>query len=97
MIGSFALSAALLGGCSDVEEAVNSGGDTSCSDYLEQDQDDRRVTVTKFLKEDSGNDAEPAGTAVDAAILAIDLLCSAQQNGDTPIKDADLEGILSPK
>ncbi|MBJ8340765.1 hypothetical protein JGU71_17880 [Antrihabitans sp. YC3-6] len=96
MIGFFALSAVFAGGCSDVEEAVNKGGDTPCSDYLEDDADDRRVTVTKFLKED-GNGNEPAGTAVDAAIIAIDLLCSAQQNADTPIKDADLTGILTPK
>jgi acid stress chaperone HdeA len=96
MIGFFALSAVYVGGCSDVEEAVNKGGDTPCSDYLEDDADDRRVTVTKFLKED-GNGNEPAGTAVDAAIIAIDLLCSAQQNADTPIKDADLAGILTPK
>ena len=85
-------SAIVLGACSDVEEAVNRGGDTSCSDYLEQSTDDQRVTVTKFLKEDSGDDQEPDGTTVDAAIIAVDLLCAAQQNADTPIKDADLGG-----
>ncbi|MBJ8343012.1 hypothetical protein JGU71_29445 [Antrihabitans sp. YC3-6] len=94
-IGSVALSAVLLGGCSNVEEAVNKGGDTSCSDYLGQDADDRRVTVTKFLEEENGED--PAANAIDGAIIAIDVLCSAQQNADTPIKDADLAGILTPK
>lgn len=44
--------------------------------------DDRQVTVAKFLKEKSGKDEEPVGTAVDAAILGIDLLCSAELNAD---------------
>ena len=97
-IASAAVATVICAGCSDVEEAVNKGGDTPCSEYRGQSTDEQRVTVTKFLKEQSGNeDQEPAGTAVDAAIIAIDLLCAVQANADTPIREADVSGAIAPK
>ncbi|WP_227982359.1 hypothetical protein [Nocardia spumae] len=89
-----ALSAGLLTGCSDVERALNQGGDTPCKDYVKQDVDTKRVTITKFVKQQSGSDHEPAGTAVDASMAAADFLCANQRNSDTPIKNANLTGIL---
>lgn len=88
------LAAALsLTACSQIEEAVNRGGDTPCNDYIGQKRDQQRVTVTKFLKERE-NGAEPTTNQVDVAMTAINLLCRAQNNANVPIKDADLLGIL---
>ncbi|MFC8046191.1 hypothetical protein [Nocardia sp. NPDC057353] len=89
--------AAALGsaGCDQVEEAVNRGGDTPCNEYIAQSTEDKRVTVTKYLEDDRGS--TPDATSVDAAIGAIDLMCRAQANAATPIRDADLSGIIAPK
>ncbi|MFQ6395448.1 hypothetical protein ACLMAJ_18520 [Nocardia sp. KC 131] len=89
--------ALLLAGCSDVERVLNRGGDTPCSDYVKQDQDTKRVTITKFVKEQTKNDHEPAGTTVDATIISVDLLCGSQRNAQTPIKNADVAGIFVTK
>lgn len=95
---SAAVASLLITGCGQVEEAVNKGGDTPCSDYTEQDADKKRITVTKFLDEERGDESSaPDRDAVDLAIAAIDLMCGAQANPDTPIREADLTGILVPK
>lgn len=92
-----AVIAAVLGGagCDQVEEAVNRGGDTPCNEYIAQSTEDKRTTVTKYLEQDRGS--APDATTVDAAIGAIDLMCRAQANAATPIRDADLSGIIAPK
>ncbi|WP_109524685.1 MULTISPECIES: hypothetical protein [Nocardia] len=84
-------------GCAEAEKAVNKGGDTPCSEFVAQDQDKRRVTVTKFLEQESSGDAAPSAQSVDASLAAIQVMCSAQANPDTPIREADLTGILVPK
>ncbi|APE35142.1 hypothetical protein BOX37_15635 [Nocardia mangyaensis] len=90
--------AVLATGCAEVEEAVNKGGDTPCTEYIEQDADKKRITVTKYLDEERGNGGEaPDRTTVDLAIAAIDLMCGAQADPETPIREADLSGILSPR
>ncbi|GAA5050254.1 hypothetical protein [Nocardia callitridis] len=83
-----------LAGCTDVERALNKGGDTPCSEYNKQNQDDKRTTITKFVKEQTNNDHEPAGTAVDASIVQVDLLCGIQGNADAPIKNANVGAIF---
>lgn len=93
-IGVATLGAGLLSGCSDVQRALNQGGDTPCSEYVQQDPDTKRMTVTKFVKDRSGNDHEPAGTVVDATIAAVDFLCANQRNADTPIKNANVPGMF---
>lgn len=88
----------LLGtGCDQVEKAVNKGGDTPCSEYTAQSSDDRRTTVTKFLEQERGDDAKPDARQIDLSVAAIDLMCGAQANPDTPIREADLTGVLVPK
>ncbi|WP_063048835.1 hypothetical protein [Nocardia arthritidis] len=93
----FAMVAMALTGCTDIERALNRGGDTPCSEYVKQDQDTKRTTITKFVKQQSQDDREPAGTAVDATMVSVDLLCGAQANTDTPIKNADVAGIFIRK
>lgn len=84
-----------LAGCTEIERAMNKGGDTPCREYVEQDQQTQRVTITKFLEEQQG--AEPSGTNVDLSIAAVNALCSVQANADTPIERADVAGIFIRK
>ncbi|MBF6328217.1 hypothetical protein [Nocardia transvalensis] len=92
-----AVAATLLGGCTDVQRALNKGGDTPCSEYVKQDQDTKRMTITKFVKQQTNDEHEPAGTAVDATMVSVDFLCGNQRNADTPIKNADVAGIFFNK
>ncbi|KAF0844903.1 hypothetical protein [Nocardia caishijiensis] len=92
-----AVLAALATGCSDVERLLNQGGDTPCRDYIDQEPDTKRITITKAIKEKTGNDNEPAGTVVDSMIVQVDLLCAGQRNIDTPIKNADIAGLFLNK
>ncbi|MEV0251450.1 hypothetical protein AB0H76_32990 [Nocardia sp. NPDC050712] len=89
--------AVLLAGCTDIQKALNRGGDTPCSEYVTQDQDTKRVTITKFVKQQTTEEREPAGTVVDATLISVDLLCGAQRNAETPIKNADVAGIFLNK
>jgi acid stress chaperone HdeA len=89
--------ALLLAGCTDVQRVLNRGGDTPCSEYVKQDQDTKRMTITKFVKQQTKDDHEPAGTVVDGTMISVDLLCGAQRNAETPIKNADVAGIFMNK
>ncbi|GAA5092967.1 hypothetical protein [Nocardia iowensis] len=89
--------ALVLAGCTDVQRALNRGGDTPCSEYVKQGQDEKRMTITKFVKQQTKDDHEPAGTVVDATMVSVDLLCGAQMNAETPIKNADVAGIFINK
>ncbi|WP_225726309.1 MULTISPECIES: hypothetical protein [unclassified Nocardia] len=88
--------ALLLGACGTAEKAINPGGDTKCSDYVNQDTGKKRVTVTKFL-EQQRNGRAPTDQEIDTATTTVDLMCQAQRNPDTPIKNADLTGVFVPK
>lgn len=93
-----ALAAVLLAaGCAEAEKAVNKGGDTPCSEFVQQDAEKQRVTVRKFLEQEQSATTEPSVDTVDAAIVTIKLMCEAQANPDTPVKQADLTGIFVPK
>lgn len=94
---SAAAAALLVSGCSEAEKAVNPGGDTKCSDFANQDREKKRVTVTKFLEQERRGESAPTDETLDASIVTIELMCSAQANPDTPIKKADLTGVLVPK
>ncbi len=85
-----------LGACDKAEEVVNKGGDTPCNEFIAQDHDKQQVTVRKYLENDTQAET-PAPETVDGAITAIDLMCRAQSNAETPIRNADLTGILIPK
>lgn len=92
---SIAAAALALTGCTEIEQALNKGGDTPCREYVAQDADTQRVTITKFLEEQQGQ--KPTGTNVDLSIAAVNGLCTVQSNADTPIERADLAGIFIRK
>jgi acid stress chaperone HdeA len=85
-----------LTACDKAKEAVNKGGDTPCNEFIAQDHDKQQVTVRKYLQNDTQVD-DPSPQTVDGAISAIDLMCRAQANAQTPIRNADLSGVLVPK
>jgi acid stress chaperone HdeA len=93
-IAGIAVAATLLAGCTEIKQELDKGGDTPCSDYVKQDQDTQRMTITKFIKQQTGTTHEPAGTQVDATIIAVNFLCSNQRNAQTPIKNANIAGIF---
>ncbi|QLY34609.1 hypothetical protein H0264_23240 [Nocardia huaxiensis] len=93
-VAAAAFTVTLISGCTDVARALNKGGDTTCSEYLNQGADDRRMTITKFIKQESGSDAEPAGTAVDFTILSVNGLCQLPANADKPLKSFNQTGII---
>ncbi|MET8655307.1 MULTISPECIES: hypothetical protein [Nocardia] len=94
---TMAATALLLTGCTDIERALNQGGDTPCSEYVTQDADTKRMTITKFVKQQTGTEQEPSGTVVDATIVTVDVMCAGQRNAQTPIKNADVAGIFVVK
>ncbi len=96
-IAVFACAAALLTGCSEVEKAMNRGGDTPCSEFTTMEFHDKQVTTRKFLENESRVDTTPSDLMVNQAVDQINLLCQLQANRDTPIRNADLVGILGPK
>lgn len=95
--GVIAAGLLLCAGCTDVQRALNKGGDTRCSDYVQQSSDNKRITITKYVKQRTNDEHEPAGTLVDATLVAVNFLCQNQRNADTPIKNADLTGIFLTK
>lgn len=100
-IAAFVVAAAaalFTSGCDDAKKAVNAGGDTPCNEFVAQDKDKQRITVTKFLEQERSDKSAPTNDrAIDAAIASIELMCRAQANPDTPIRKADLTGIFVPK
>ncbi|MFF0611343.1 hypothetical protein ACFYUD_22045 [Nocardia tengchongensis] len=95
------LAAALLipltGACEQAEEAVNKGGSTPCSEFIQQNQAEQRVTTRKYLQQDTKMTPTPAPDVVDASITTITAMCEAQRNPEIPIRDADLTGIFVPR
>ncbi|MFQ6330101.1 hypothetical protein ACLMAL_28735 [Nocardia sp. CWNU-33] len=94
-----AVTTVFTSGCDEAKKAVNAGGDTPCNEFVAQDNDKQRVTVTKFLEQERSSDksAPTNDQTIDAAIASIELMCKAQANPDTPIRKADLTGIFVPK
>ncbi|MFI5783847.1 hypothetical protein [Nocardia sp. NPDC051570] len=93
------IGAALLSSCGQqAKEIVNKGGDTPCNEFIGQDSDTQHITVRKYLNEQRATTtASVDDRTVDQAIGVIDLMCRGQANPKTPIRNADLTGILVPK
>lgn len=88
--------ALLVAGCSEAEKAFNSGGDTTCGDYLQMDNHKQRVTITKMLQQRAGNNDDPPGTSVDLSMAAVGGLCSIPGRASVPIKDAAVVAPTAP-
>ena len=77
--------AAVMSGCS-ASEIVNTGGDTTCKDYLTQDDKKQNDEVSKMLKDKSGQD--PTNLEITATKASVAIYCQAVGKEDTKISEA---------
>ena len=77
--------AAVMSGCS-ASEIVNTGGDTTCKDYLTQDENKQNDEVSKMLKDKSGQD--PTNLEITATKASVAIYCQALGQEDTKISQA---------
>lgn len=63
--------------------ASNSGGDTTCAEFLAKSPDDRAATVARMLKERAGSNASTS--TVVATRQAVASACSAPDRRDATI------------
>ncbi len=84
-IGAFALGALISGGCS-ASEVINTGGDTRCKDFVEQDEQKQNDEITKMLKDKSGVD--PSSLEISATRLSATTYCKTLGTPDSKISEA---------
>ncbi|MEO6794560.1 MAG: hypothetical protein ABI253_01945 [Mycobacterium sp.] len=70
-----------VGGCSNV---INTGGDTTCKDFLTQDEAKQNDEVSKMLKDEGKKD--PSGLELTAARTAALAYCKTLGNESSTIK-----------
>ena len=72
-----------LAGCSSV---INQGGDTTCKEYLTQDEATQNEAVIKMIKDE--NQQEPSGLQSTAARNSALAYCKTLGNENSKIKEA---------
>ncbi len=72
-----------LAGCSSV---INQGGDTTCKEYLTQDEGTQNEAVIKMLKDE--NQQDPTGLQSTAARTSALAYCKTLGNENSKIKEA---------
>jgi acid stress chaperone HdeA len=82
MLFSGLIAGAMLAGCSP---AVT-GGDTSCKDYLSQDEKTQNDAVAKMLKDAKGTDA--AQLEITGTKVSVQTFCQTAGKQDSKIKEA---------
>lgn len=82
-VAIFAVTAVSLAGCSDV---INQGGDTTCKEFLTQDDNAQNDAATKMLKDE--NQQEPSGLQTTAAKNSAMAYCKTLGNEKSKIKEA---------
>ncbi|AMU31822.1 Uncharacterised protein [Mycobacteroides abscessus] len=82
-VAIFAVTAVSLAGCSNV---INQGGDTTCKEFLTQDDNAQNDAVTKMLKDE--NQQEPSGLQTTAAKNSAMAYCKTLGNEKSKIKEA---------
>ncbi|MCV7383532.1 hypothetical protein [Mycolicibacter longobardus] len=82
---AIALGVLFSSGCS-ASQVINTGGDTRCKDFVEQDQKKQDDEVTKMLKDQSG--AEPASLEISATRLSALTYCKTLGKPDSKISEA---------
>ncbi|AEF39856.1 hypothetical protein [Hoyosella subflava] len=77
----------------EVEGIWTTGGDTSCSDFIEQDEDEQLETVTAYLEDDLDRSVEPNDPEVNETTTRLLEVCVDPAEADTAIRDADTGGM----
>ncbi|MEB3050476.1 hypothetical protein KV112_12125 [Mycolicibacter sp. MYC123] len=84
-VGAMALGVLLSNGCS-ASQVVNTGGDTKCKDFVDQDEKKQDDEITKMLKDHSGT--EPASLEISATRLSVSAYCKTLGKPDSKISEA---------
>lgn len=82
---AFALGILLSGGCS-ASKVINTGGDTRCKDFVEQDEKKQDDEISKMLKDKSG--ADPSNLEISATRLSVSTYCKTVGTPDSKISEA---------
>lgn len=85
VFAALALGVLLSGGCS-ASQVINTGGDTKCKDFAEQDEKKQDDEITKMLKDKSGTD--PTGLEISATRLSVSAYCKTLGKPDSKISEA---------
>jgi acid stress chaperone HdeA len=80
-----AIAMLLLSGCS-ASQVINTGGDTTCKDFITQDEKKQNEEISKMLKDKSG--AEPNNLQISATRLSASTYCQTLGTGDSKISEA---------
>lgn len=79
-------SAAVLSGCSQIEEVTNDGGDTTCEDYLAAGEASQNESISKMLTDEGKS--EPSNAELAGTRLSITTYCQTLGKPDSTIKEA---------
>jgi len=72
-------------GCS-ASQVMNTGGDTKCKDFLDQDEKKQDDELSKMLKDKSG--AEPSNLEISATRVSVSTYCKTVGTDDSKISEA---------
>lgn len=75
----------LSSGCS-ASKVMNTGGDTRCKDFIEQDEKKQDDEISKMLKDKSG--ADPSNLEISATRLSVSTYCKTVGTPDSKISEA---------
>lgn len=86
MVMSVLASAAVLSGCSQIQEVTNDGGDTTCQDFQAADEKTQNDAITKMLTDEGKS--EPANAELAGTRLSITAFCQTVGKPESTIKEA---------
>ncbi|OBA72063.1 hypothetical protein A5641_09010 [Mycobacterium sp. 1554424.7] len=78
--------AALSSGACSASQIINTGGDTKCKDFTQQDEKKQNDEVSKMLKDKNGTD--PTNMEISATRLSVVTYCQTLGKPDTKISEA---------
>lgn len=84
-VAAMAVGVLLSSGCS-ASEVMNTGGDTRCKDFIEQDEKKQDDEISKMLKDKSG--ADPSNLEISATRLSVSTYCKTVGTPDSKISEA---------
>ncbi|WP_046300966.1 hypothetical protein [Mycobacterium sp. UM_Kg27] len=82
---ALALGVLISSGCS-ASQVINTGGDTKCKDFVEQDEKKQDDEITKMLKDKSG--ADPSNLEISATRLSVSTYCKTLGKPESKISEA---------
>ncbi|MGB3335470.1 MAG: hypothetical protein WBA79_21935 [Mycobacterium sp.] len=80
-----ALGVLISSGCS-ASQVINTGGDTKCKDFVDQDEKKQDDEITKMLKDKSG--ADPSNLEISATRLSVSTYCKTLGRPESKISEA---------